>query len=107
MPQGKGTYGSQVGRPSKKEPYAQNPHGGQHNYAGQGIMKKERKIASSLINKGNSELRIEQIMNKLTKTQLEERGRYGTDTRTPESKQEAYEQYLRSRDGYNAYGEND
>ena len=27
MPQGKGTYGSQVGRPSKKDKYAQNPYG--------------------------------------------------------------------------------
>ena len=28
MPQGKGTYGSQVGRPSKKkDQYAQNPYG--------------------------------------------------------------------------------
>ena len=38
MPQGKGTYGSQVGRPSKKEPYAQNPHGGENNYAGKGTL---------------------------------------------------------------------
>jgi len=35
MPQGKGTYGSQVGRPSKKkDKYAQNPYGGM--YAGVG-----------------------------------------------------------------------
>jgi len=38
MPQGKGTYGSQVGRPSKKESYAQNPYGPSNSYAGKGTL---------------------------------------------------------------------
>ena len=39
MPQGKGTYGSQVGRPSKKkDEYAQNPYGPSKSYAGKGTL---------------------------------------------------------------------
>ena len=39
MPQGKGTYGSQVGRPSKKkDEYAQNPYGPSKSYAGQTLL---------------------------------------------------------------------
>ena len=47
MPQGKGTYGSQVGRPSKKESYAQNPYGPSKSYAGQSMLpdlKQNRKL---------------------------------------------------------------
>ena len=48
MPQGKGTYGSQVGRPSKKkDQYAQNPYGPSNSYAGQSMLtglKQNRKL---------------------------------------------------------------
>jgi hypothetical protein len=48
MPQGKGTYGSQVGRPSKKkDEYAQNPYGPSKSYAGQSMLpslKQNRKL---------------------------------------------------------------
>jgi hypothetical protein len=48
MPQGKGTYGSQVGRPSKKkDQYAQNPYGPSKSYAGQSMLtdlKQPRKL---------------------------------------------------------------
>ena len=75
------------------------------------MKRRERKnTASSLINKGNTELRIEQIMSKLGKPRKRNSSwnttPRGDMARTPESKQDDYEHFLKWRDA-NVYGGKD